>query len=181
MVSLSLFFLFAALGCGTHSWVGERSRGFSKKEPVEVAGTLSLRGSSPFPLLLLEAQGGDVYAVQSSSILSELKSLSGMEVSITGFLVEEEGGSPPVLVALTYRLLPLPGGEVPLVGKVRLAEGGCFLETEAGGSWQITGEFAVIFRELPGAKVWVIGETSDAGEEHGTIRVVGYGLIKRTE
>lgn len=157
-------------GCGKH-YTDEAGASAS----VELSGTLSLRGGHPAPMLLLEERGGKEYLLRSSSLYEELKRLSGMAVALKGVTPVGTKAPFPVLDVESYRLMPLPGGEQPVTGLVRLRDSGCFIETEDGNELRVAGEFESVLMQYPGAKIWVIGEAR-AGET-GMFDVKGYGII----
>jgi hypothetical protein len=142
---------------------------------VELSGMLSLRGSQPFPMLILEERGGKDYLLRSSSLLEELKRLSGMAVVLTGVTPAGTQAPLPVMEVESYRLLPLPGGEQPVVGRIHARDEGCFIEREDGTEMRIAGEFEPVLKQYADAKIWVIGEILD-GDTKAFI-VKGYGVI----
>ena len=87
-------------------------------DTVTIEGTLSLRGSAPFPLLLLEIDGDRAVLVESSTMQTELKSLAGMSVSLEGVVLPSLDKETAVINAQKYELLPLPSGDLPLVGVI---------------------------------------------------------------
>jgi hypothetical protein len=144
-------------------------------ESVTIAGKLSLRGSQPFSVLFLDGEDGKQYVIQSSTLLDELKHLHGMDVMLEGSISSKPHYGVPVLVVKAYKLLALPGGEMPFIGVILVQEDECYLRQDTGASWLIRGEFEGTLASFPGAKVWVIGEKT-AGEVPG-IQVTGYGMI----
>jgi hypothetical protein len=160
---------------------GKTRRGPGPGEHVQLTGTLSLRGSQPFPLLVVETDGGETVVVESQTIEDELRELSGMRVSIEGEALARARGETLVVNALSYRLLALPGGEVPVVGLVLRQEDRCVLESADGKRYWIVGDLAAVIRDFEGAKVWVVG-TPSADEEAGELiplRAAGYGVLSQ--
>jgi hypothetical protein len=167
-VSVLLLILSGLSGCG-----GKYGNENNSIVAVEVSGTLSLRGSQPYPILLLETGDGGEYLLRSPDKLDELKNLKGMRVILTGTTPKHSSVTIPVLSVENYSLLPLPGGEEPLVGTLAVADERCVLRIEKETLLMITGEFERVLSGFPGAKVWVIGERGTDGE----LRVTGYGII----
>jgi len=148
-------------------------------DQMKLTGTLSLRGSQPFPTLVVETDDGGAVVVQSQTIQEELRELAGMRVSIDGKALAPIDGKTPVVNALSYELLALPGGEVPVVGLVVLQGDRCVVEGADGRRYWVVGDLAGIIRDFEGAKVWVAG-TPVADEAAGDLiplRVTGYGVL----
>ena len=149
---------------------------------VKLAGTLSTRGSTPHTILMLETADGGVVVIQSKEIQDELVTLSGMNVSIEGKVLPSIDRESPVVDAQRYELLPLPSGDVPVVGVVRLRDGQCVLETADQKLYWIRGDFAEVLTGYEGSKVWVIGTVGDAAlpeKPEGSVpmHVTGYGVL----
>lgn len=155
-------------GCG-----GQYRDGNGDSVNIEVSGTLSLRGGQPYPILLLETADGTEYLLRSSLLLGELKNLKGMNVVLQGTTTADQPLAIPVLTVDAYRLLPLAGGEEPLVGTLEVANERCVLTVDDATRLTVVGEFEHVLLAFPGAKIWVIGEMPD----RESIRVTGYGII----
>ncbi len=172
-------FALSGIGCGgagTRNASGKDRRGV--RRPIEVSGTLSVRGSAPSPIVLLEMEDGTVYAVQSSSLLRELKRLDGMRVAVKGTSQAPVEGGTAILHVQEYHLLPLESGEEPLVGVIAETDGKCLLKEPDGDVWRLTGDLASILTGFAGAKVWVIGEREVGDHPKRQIRVTGYGVLR---
>jgi hypothetical protein len=171
-------------GCGGPS--GGKARNAKPGETIYVEGNISLRGSRPFPLLLLEATDGAIYMIDTSPRADELKNLDGMAVGVTAKVLPDVKGDAPALSVLSYSLLPLPSGEKPIVGVVyALADQGDIrvsLKADDGSVWIIEGWFNTAFVNLHGARVWIAGVTKSSNNtKDGDIRVINvteYGLIR---
>lgn len=163
-------FILSAASAGCGSKYSDRHTGVTA---VEVSGTISLRGSQPYPVLLLVADDGSEYLLRSEALADELKNLKGMNVSLRGTVPENSSVKIPVLTVDSYRLLPLEGGEEPVVGTVGIEENECLLIVDDDTRLTIVGEFSDVLSAFPGATVWVIGERPD----EATMRVTGYGII----
>ena len=176
---LSLVIVSVALGgCG-----GTKGHGGSTGETVNVEGKVSLRGSLPFALLLLEAKDGMIYMIDTSPIADELKHLNEMVVSVTAKVLPEVKGDAPALSVVAYELLPLPTGERPLVGVVVSdSPDQVAMRAEDGATWLIEGEFKPVLLGFAGAKIWIVGDRPYAvNTGRGDVRsinVTQYGIIR---
>jgi hypothetical protein len=171
-------------GCGGPS--GGKGRDAKPGETIYVEGNVSLRGSRPFPLLLLEAKDGAVYMIDTSPKAEELKNLDGMAVGVTAKVLPGVKGDAPALSVFSYNLLPLPGGQQPIVGVVyaRLDMGDvrAAMEADDGSVWIIEGMFESVFLDLKGARVWIVGDRQWTNNtKEGTFRMINvseYGVIR---
>lgn len=150
-------------------------------ETLTVGGTLSLRGSTPFPELVLERDDGGIVLIQSSSIQDELKALSGMRVSVRGDVLESVADT-PVLDATSYELLRLDSGELPIVGIITMETPHCILTTRDGKRYWVRGDLRGVIRDYEGAKIWIIGSLGDAAmpdrpKNSVPFWVTGYGVL----
>jgi hypothetical protein len=183
VAALALTAVVATVGCAGNKT--KKAAGLSVSdvgELVTVAGTLSLRGSTPHTILMIELADGGIVVIQSSTIQEELRTLAGLTVSIEGKLLPWIDGESPLVDAQKYQLMALPSGEVPLVGTVRLQDGQCVLETADKKLFWIRGDFTDLIKEYEGAKVWVVGTVGDAAlpdKPEGSVpmRVTGYGVL----
>jgi hypothetical protein len=151
---------------------------------VTVEGTLSQRGGTPHTLLMLERADGGAVVIQSTEFQAELKSLSGMQVSIEGKVLPSIDGETPLVNATSYTLLALPSGEIPIVGVLRAGDGSCLLTATDGDVYVIVGEFARVLGDFDGKKVWVVGTRSSASAEGApagakSLAVTGYGVLSQ--
>jgi hypothetical protein len=183
VVALALAAAAVSVGCGGSK--AKKATGLGKANVgdwVEVAGTLSLRGSTPHTFLMLETTGGGVVVIQSGKLQEELRTLAGMTVRVEGKLMPSIDGESPLVDAQSYELLALPTGEVPLVGTVRRRGAQCVLETADEKLYWIRGDFADVLMGYEGAKVWVVGKVGGAAlpekpEGSVPIHVTGYGVL----
>ena len=183
VVALAVMGAVTSAGCGGNKT--KKSTGLGDADVgdwVKVAGTLSMRGSTPHTILMLEMDGGGVVVIQSSKLQEELRTLAGMKLSIEGKVLPSIDGESPFVDAQSYELLALPSGEVPLVGTVLLRDGQCVLETADEKLYWIRGDFADVLMGYEGAKVWVVGTVGDAAlpeKPEGSVpmRVTGYGVL----
>jgi hypothetical protein len=169
-----------ASGCSKKN-VSVDSLGNTVGEVVRYDGTLSLRGSHPYPQLVLETKDGAVIHIQSKTLQAELKSLQGMHVSLEGeVLTPMEKTYAPVMDALRYDMLRLPTGELPLVGTVMVIDGDCILTERTGRRYWMRGDLVPILREYEGERVWVVGTKGAAPNPPQNTTpywVTGYGVL----
>lgn len=138
-----------------------------------IAGKVSVRGTEFVRILILAAEDGRSYLLESGRLKEELENLAGMRLALVGKLAGRELEGLPVFEVSSYRLLATPMGEVPLVGVVGLEGGRCILAGEEG-SWILEGDLARILSDFVGTKVWVVGRRKYGDR----IEVTGYGVIK---
>ena len=172
-----------AAGCG-----GNKGRdgdgGGPQDEEIVVDGRVSVRGSTPFTLLLLEGRDGTMYMLESSRMAEELKQLDGMDITVTARVLPNIEGESPALSVKTYDLLPLPTGERPIVGVILSpSPGQVFLRATDGMTWSVKGDFQSVLSGYNGAKVWVVGERNRGvpatSRDIREIFVTQYGVIRR--
>ena len=168
------------LGCGGPS--GGKGQEANPGETIYVEGKISLRGSRPFPLLLLEAKDGVIYMIDTSPKAEELRNLDQMAVAVTAKVLPGVKGDAPALSVVAYDLLPLPTGERPIVGVVVAASPEqVVMQADDGSVWVIEGSFKTVFLDLAGAKVWIVGDRRYANNTIGgdvrSIDVSEYGVI----
>ncbi|UCG51495.1 MAG: hypothetical protein JSW58_15125 [Candidatus Latescibacterota bacterium] len=182
---LLVMFLAVAIVAGCGGKQGKKGEnGVEEDDVIVVTGKVSLRGSTPFTLLLLEAKDGTNYMIDSSPIAEELKLLEGMELAVTARVLPEVKGDTPALSVQYYDLLPLPTGERPIVGRIATyPPDDVWLITETETAWAVEGDFKTVLLGFRGAKVWVVGDrtgpTIIAGRQVREIFVTQYGLIRR--
>jgi hypothetical protein len=180
--ALVAFVIFGAVGCGGKKT--SKTMSFEAGDLVSLEGTLSLRGSMPRPILILETDTAGGVVIQSRELQSELSSLAGMKVWIEGRILPAIEGESPLIDATDYRLLALPSGEVPVVGVLKLQRDECVLHVDGGQRYWIRGEFTDLIRDFVGARMWVVGTAGDTAlpdKPEGTIPlwVSGYGVLSQ--
>ena len=167
-----------AVGCGGSKSVDGRNADGT----VNVAGRVSVRGSTVGSLILLEGNDGQIYQIQASAVGEELRNLSGMQVAVEGMLLPEYEDAEPVLAVRHYDLLQLPSGERPKVGIVRVHNEDVWFVDDYEVTWVVIGQFIDVFRTFPGAKVWVVGVTKQSLDTRQssmrTIHITEYGVIR---
>lgn len=172
-------------GCGGKSVRAVSGlRGVAPGEAVRVEGELSLRGSLPATTLVLMAGDASEIALDSpsSDLMHELKGLAGMRVRVDGLVREPLDATLTRLEAESYELLPLPSGEVPVVGVVSIENNQCVLTTARGERWWLRGDLSSVLRDYVGARVWVVGDRNSTGESGRPAKSTpftptGYGVI----
>jgi len=171
--------LVALLGCAGRQGQQGNNNGIEGKLIV-ARGTISTRGSTPFSMVMLEASDGRIYVIQSSLLGDELRNLVAMDVSVTGKILHNPSFDEPLLDVVSYDLMSLPSGEVPIVGIVRP---GGWIEDDNMMIWMIEGDFAQILHTFVGSKVWIVGVNqrwvNTASGSHRAIAVTEYGLIRK--
>lgn len=133
-----------------------------------VRGEVRLVGSTPFVRTVVE--GSDTVTVRGPWE-PEIARLSGARVRVVGPL--RTGRYPgPTLEARQYDILAVDG-ERPAVGILRTGAGEeVFLESSGGDTVRLEAVPAG-FRELAGAKLWVVIGESGAVQRYGVLRPVG--------
>jgi hypothetical protein len=169
-------------GCGGN----KGKKGDGDAEPggdIVVEGRVSLRGSTPFTLLLLEGKNGTNYMVESSRVVEELKRLEGMDITVTAKVLPQIEGEAPALSIRSYNLLPFPTGERPIIGVIQSYPPDLvYLYASDDVTWSIKGDFQSVFLGYGGAKVWVVGDRMQPSvamdRNVKEIYVTQYGVIK---
>ena len=175
----------ATIGCGGAKsqkalGLGEPRVGVGDR--VTIAGTLSLRGNMPHPVVLLELENGGFAVIRSSEFQGELEALAGMRVKIEGEVLPSPDDEPTAVKAHRYQMLPLPSGEVPIVGVLDFQEDRCLLEAADGKRYWLRGDFVTLLEDFVGAKVWVVGKVGEAAlpeapPDTAPLWVTGYGVL----
>lgn len=172
-ITIAVFASMALSACG-----GARHRGDSDNY-ASISGEVLQEGQSSYAVVLIQADDGHMYMIQSSELGDELRNLVGMRVAARGPITGEMEGV-PIVTLDWYDLLPLPSGERPIVGWVR--EGG-YIVTENEVVWKLEGDFGDLLATFMGSKVWVIGVIMErVNSSQGSYRVLDvtdYGVIHR--
>ena len=183
LMVILLLFVGLVVGCGGgKSQNGEGSG--EKQEDVVVDGKISMRGSTPFTLLLLEGKDGTNYMIESSRVADELKQLDGMDVTVTAKVLPQIEGETPALSVRYYDLLPLPTGERPIIGVIYTSPPDyVYLRGTDDTNWLIKGDFQSVLMGYATSKVWVVGDKLQPSASNARnireIYVTQYGVIKQ--
>ncbi len=180
--AIVLLLLFV-VGCG-----GTKSRKAASLDTAEtgdivtIEGRLSLRGSTPFPMLMLEIEKNGVIVLESATLKAELKTLSGMDVTVEGVVLPSLDNATPVINVESYELLPLPSGDLPMVGRILIENDQCVLVAWDNKRYWIRGDFSDVFQDFEGAKVWVAGTIGEYAlpeqpEDSVPFKVLQYGVM----
>lgn len=183
-VSLALFMGIglAWAGCGKKVQM-ETIDASAEGDRVIVEGTISLRGSMPNPMIILEMEDGvEVWVEGKKEVRRELQSLSGFRVSIKGKMKRIKDDLPRV-DAERYELLRLPSGEMPVVGMLGVEGEALVLTAGDGKRYWVRGDLVGAIREYDGAKIWVVGSLGDASlperpPNSVSYWVTGYGVLE---
>jgi len=172
--------MMVATGCGPKEMFHDVGRARAG-DGVVLEGKLTLRGSTPHPLVVLQVKDGDGVLLESDRFRRDFESLGDLRIRVVGTFAGRLNGMPSVTVS-HYRLLALPGGDVPVVGILRVESNHVVLELPDKRRFWIVGDLAGVIREYVGARLWVAGrrvtELSDSAPQ-GTVplRATGYGVI----
>ena len=84
--------------------------------------------------------------------------------------------------AQSYELLLLPSGDLPVVGTITVENNQCVLTTYDKKRYWIRGDFASVFMDFEGAKVWAAGSVGEYAlpEQPANsvpFKVIQYGVL----
>ena len=181
VVAAALLAVAACDGCGSQV---KESGDMRVGQRISVDGLLSLHGSTPFTTLVLETDDGGTLAIDSddAALMTELRSVVGLRCAIDGKVATPLTPGSMRIAASRYELLPLPTGEVPMVGILEIENGECVLVVKAGKRYWIRGDLAPAIREYAGARIWVVGDRSDTDapnrpRKSTPFTPTGYGVL----
>src|SRR5258705_11767186 len=150
---------------------------------VRIEGTLSMRGSTPLTILVLEVDGAVItLKPHDEDIQQALKSLDGLRVALEGDVIPRLDPEIPRFEVYRYELLAPPGAGDPIIGLVALENGAYVLTTDQHKSYCTVGDLAPALCQHAGARVWMVGKKSKHGEgtrprESTAFTPTGYGVI----
>jgi hypothetical protein len=151
---------------------------------VSVDGVLSLRGSTPFTTLVVQMENGTVVAIDSDddAMMTELRGLTGLTCEVRGKVVTPMTPGTAEIKATSYEVLPLPTGELPIVGLLSSEGDQCVLTTTKGKRYWIRGKLAGAIREYIGARIWIVGDRTDTDapdrpRKSTPFTPTGYGVL----
>lgn len=134
------------------------------QETVRVEGRVQVVGATPLELVVIEPLDSSQSAIEMRGpSRDELRRLSGAIVRAAGGIT-----GPGQMLVQEYEILEI-AGHVPRVGTVEVAGNRITLRAEDGVAIEAKNAPAELFRH-PGAKVWVILDSTGA--------VTGYGIIR---
>jgi hypothetical protein len=185
-VALVVLSLFA--GATAHAGGTRTVKSISGIEPgtrVRIEGTVSIRGSTPLTILVLETKDGEALTLgpHSPGIEQALKNLDGMRVGVEGEVLEPMGPTLPQLRVEKYQILAPAGAGDPIIGLATLENSSCVLTTDEGTRYWIVGELAPALCEHAGARVWMVGKKAKRGDgsrpaKSTPFTPTGYGVIE---
>ena len=169
-----------ALGCGKKAPMESLDAKVSG-DLVVVEGTLTLRGTMPYPDMFLVMEDGTEVIIESKKLRGELRNLGGLPVAIEGKMKSMRNDLPRV-EATRYELLRLSTGEIPLVGILGIEGGALVLAATDGKRYWIRGDLVTVIGDYVGARVWIVGSKGDAGAAKQppgaeAYWVTGYGVL----
>lgn len=187
VVLASLLVVAACDGCGGGRKAGDVG-GIEVGERVSVDGVLALHGSTPFTTLVLETNDGAVLTIDGDddALMTELRGLVGLPCEVDGRVAPPLTPGSVRIAPTGYRLLPLPTGELPIVGVLSIegtpGDGECVLATKDGKRYWIRGDLAGAIREYAGARVWIVGNRADTDapnrpKKSTPFTPTGYGVL----
>ncbi len=134
------------------------------QEAVSVTGRVQVVGATPLEQVVIQPPDSAAAAIEARGpFRDELKRLGGATVRAAGAM-----SSAGQLLVKSYEILEI-AGHTPLVGMVEVEGNRVMLRAEGGDSVEARGAPAELLRH-PGAKVWVILDSTGA--------VTGYGIIR---
>ncbi len=131
---------------------------------ARVTGRVQVVGATPFERVVIEPLDSAEAVVETRGVYrDELRRLGGATVRAAGTL-----SSSGHMLVQEYEILEI-AGHVPRVGTVEVDGDRIMLRAKDGGTIEAANAPAELFRH-PGAKVWVILDSTGA--------VTGYGIIR---
>lgn len=157
--------MIAVLATAAHTACGQ---GGQKPAPaqaaVSVTGRVQVVGATPLEQVVIQPLDSAAAAIETrGAYREELKRLGGATVRAAGSM-----SSAGQLLVQEYEILEI-AGHTPLVGRVEVEGDRVLLQADRGEAVEVRGAPAELLRK-PGAKVWVILDSTGA--------VTGYGIIR---
>jgi hypothetical protein len=159
--------------------------GIATDTRVRVDGTLSMRGSTPLTIMVLEVPGADEITLKGHDvdIETQLKSLDGMHVVVDGAVMPRLDPAVPRLDVLHCELVAPPGGGNPVYGVISVENGACVLTTDDGKRYWLVGDLAPALSQHAGARVWLVGKKARHADgtkprESTAFTPSGYGVME---
>jgi len=181
--------LAAALLTATVVHAGTQSvkslEGLAIGSRVRIEGVLSMRGSTPLTIMVLEVpdQAEITLKPHDEDVHQQLRSLDGLRVVIEGEVMPRLDPEIPRLDVERCNLLTAPDGGAPITGMITMENGACVLETDEGKRYWILGDLAPALCQHSGARVWIVGKKVKRGDgnkprESTPFTPTGYGVIE---
>ena len=152
---------------------------------VRVEGALSMRGSTPFTIMVLEVPGAAEITLTAHNvdIDRQLRSLDGLRVALEGAVLPRFDPEVPRLDVDRCELLTAPGGGNPISGIITIENGACVLSTDEGKRYWIVGDLAPALCQHVGVRVWMVGKKTKRGDgtrprESTAFTPTGYGVME---
>jgi hypothetical protein len=159
--------------------------GITTGSRVRVEGALSMRGSTPFTIMVLEVPGASEITLNPHDVDvdRQMRNLDGMRVAIEGAVLPRFDPEVPRLDVERCELLAPPGGGNPITGVITMEDGACVLSSDEGKRYWIVGDLAPALCQHAGARVWIVGKKAKRGEgtrprESTAFTPTGYGVIE---
>ncbi len=177
--------LAATVHAGTQSV--KSIEGLATGSHVRIEGVLSMRGSTPLTIMVLEVPDHPVAEItlkpHDEDVHELLRSLDGMRVVIEGEVIPRLDPEIPRLDVKRCDLLKAPDGGDPINGVVNMEDGACVVTADNGKRYWITGDLASALCQHTGARVWMVGKKAKKGDgqkprESTAFAPTGYGVIE---
>lgn len=161
--------------------------GLATGSHVRIEGVLSMRGSTPLTIMVLEVPDHPVVEItlepHDENVHRQLRSLDGLRVVIEGDVIPRLDPGIPRLDVQRCNLVKAPDGGEPINGVVNMEDGACVVTADNGKRYWITGDLAPALCQHSGARVWMVGKKGKKGDgkkprESTAFTPTGYGVIE---
>jgi|KBSSwiStaDraftv2_1062776.scaffolds.fasta_scaffold29331_2 hypothetical protein len=161
--------------------------GLATGSQVRIEGVLSMRGSTPLTIMILEVPDHPMVEItlkpHDENVHQQLRSLDGLRVMIEGEVIPRLDPEIPRLDVKRCDLLKAPDGGDPITGVVNLEDGACVVTADNGKRYWITGDLALALCQHAGARVWMVGKKGKKGDgqkprDATAFAPTGYGVIE---
>jgi hypothetical protein len=161
--------------------------GLATGSHVRIEGVLSMRGSTPLTIMILEVPDHPMVEItlkpHDENVHQQLRSLDGLRVMIEGEVIPRLDPEIPRLDVKRCDLLKAPDGGDPITGTITMENGACVLSTDEGKRYWILGDLAPALCQHDGARVWIVGKKVKRGDgtkprESTPFTPTGYGVIE---
>src|SRR4051812_17734100 len=131
--------LFASTGAGAGSRKVTSLDGLTTGSHVRIEGVLSMRGSTPLTIMVLEIPRQPEITLQphDEDVHHQLRSLDGLRVAVEGEVIPRLDPEIPRLDVQRCELLTVPGGGDPVTGMVTMENGACVFSADDGKRYWI--------------------------------------------